>query len=134
MKVRRIRKAFTLVEILIVVVILGILAAIVVPQFTQAANEARQGNTATQISTLENQFELFRARTGAYPTVAQLNTDSANAAFAGMGWGPMIDGDYIKEPPVNPYNDATSVAAAAAVGNGWIYDEATGDLDPDNVP
>jgi prepilin-type N-terminal cleavage/methylation domain-containing protein len=47
-------KGFTLVEILIVVVILGILAAIVVPQFTNAANEARGGNVATQESTVES--------------------------------------------------------------------------------
>ena len=52
-------KGFTLVEILIVVVILGILAAIVVPQFTNAANEARGGNVATQESTVESQLELI---------------------------------------------------------------------------
>ncbi|MBX3362554.1 MAG: prepilin-type N-terminal cleavage/methylation domain-containing protein [Phycisphaeraceae bacterium] len=57
MNVRRtVKRGFTLVEILIVVVILGILAAIVVPQFTNAANEARGGNTATQESTIENRF------------------------------------------------------------------------------
>ncbi len=60
-------KGFTLVEILIVVVILGILAAIVVPQFTNAANDARQGNVETQTSTLQNQIELFAAQnSGAY--------------------------------------------------------------------
>lgn len=136
MKVNRKRnRGFTLVEILIVVVILGILAAIVVPQFTTAANEARNGNTATQISTLENQLELFQARTGAYPTLAELQADSTvHDEFEGLGWGPLIDGDYIKEPPVNPYNDSTSVAAADAPGVGWIYDAATGSLEPGDVP
>ena len=69
-------KGFTLVEILIVVVILGILAAIVVPQFTNAANEARMGNIRTQTSTLENQIELYAAQnSGAYPTLAELQDD-----------------------------------------------------------
>ena len=52
----RVRNAFTLVEILIVVVILGILAAIVVPQFTNATQDAQAGNIQTQLDTLNNQI------------------------------------------------------------------------------
>ena len=58
----RVRKAFTLVEILIVVVILGILAAIVVPQFTSATQDAMAGNLQDQLTTLNNQLELYKAR------------------------------------------------------------------------
>ena len=132
MHVRRTSKkasGFTLVEILIVVVILGILAAIVVPQFTTAADEARGGNVATQQSTLQQQIELFRARTGAYPTLAELQADSADADFAGLSWGPLVDGDYIKEPPVNPFNQSTTIAAAAAAGVGWVYTVAHGEIE-----
>ena len=64
---RHVRKAFTLVEILIVVVILGILAAIVVPQFTNATQDAQAGNIKAQLSTINQQVELFKARTNAYP-------------------------------------------------------------------
>lgn len=125
-------KGFTLVEILIVVVILGILAAIVVPQFTNAANEARTGNVLTQTSTLENQIELFAAQNnGNYPDLV------AN------GWDVLIDGNYIKEAPVNPFAtagneealtamnvaDADAADAAAAAGDGsqgWFYDNSNG--------
>lgn len=133
MHVRRTSKkasGFTLVEILIVVVILGILAAIVVPQFTTAADDARNGNVATQESTLQQQIELFRARNGAYPTLAELQADEtlASVDFTGQQWGALIDGSYIKEPPANPFNGSTTVAAAAAAGVGWVYDVATGDI------
>ena len=47
--VRNIRSGFTLVEILIVVVILGILAAIVIPQFTNATQDAQGGNLKAQL-------------------------------------------------------------------------------------
>jgi general secretion pathway protein G len=135
-------KGFTLVEILIVVVILGILAAIVVPQFTNAANEARQGNVETQTSTLENQLELYAAQNnGVYPTIAQLNADPANGST--NGWSVMIDGNYIKEAPQNPFSAAanfTLVTVSAAANStaadteanagdgtqGWYYNPNTG--------
>ena len=54
------RSGFTLVEILIVVIILGILAAIVIPQFTGASQDARKSNLASQVQTLKSQIELYR--------------------------------------------------------------------------
>ena len=127
-------KGFTLVEILIVVVILGILAAIVVPQFTNAADDARNGNVRTQTSTLENQIELYAAQNGgSYPTLAELQAD----------WGVLVTGGFIKEMPKNPFapaannTDVTTMTAAnsaaadavAAAGDGtegWFYDASTG--------
>lgn len=99
MQVRNYRRnrAFTLVEILIVVVILGILAAIVVPQFTNAANDARGGNVTTQLQTLNNQTELFAARNnGEYP---DFDTDGWGDDATG---GTMIGDDYLKTAPNNP--------------------------------
>lgn len=105
-------QAFTLVEILIVVVILGILAAIVVPQFTNAADEARNGNVVTQQRTLENQLELYRARNnGSYPEVATM-------------WQDLIDGGYIKAAPANPLftgADKTTVGASGGT-TAWFWD------------
>jgi prepilin-type N-terminal cleavage/methylation domain-containing protein len=112
-RMRKRNRGFTLVEILIVVVILGILAAIVVPQFTNAANDARDGNIATQESTLQNQVELFQAREGAYPD------------FDADGWDTMIAGGYIKEAPVNPYNGLSAVGAAGDDDIGWEWDGDT---------
>ena len=110
MNVRRTaKKAFTLVEILIVVVILGILAAIVVPQFTNATQDAQGGNLKAQLDTLNNQIELFHARTNAYPD------------FATNGWQQMIDGGYIKAEPKNPVNGATTVVSSPAAADGWVW-------------
>lgn len=138
MHVRRMNRrngAFTLVEILIVVVILGILAAIVVPQFTSAANEARDGNLATQQSTITNQLELWAARNnGVYP---DLETD---------GWDDMVEENYFKSAPVNPFTGTSSVenstdpedAATAAAPTqgavGWYYNSATGVIRGNTFP
>jgi len=129
----RLKKAFTLVEILIVVVILGILAAIVVPQFTNATQDAQTGNLRAQIKSLQNQIELFKARTNAYPTIAQMNANPAGGSTETRGWGALIDGGYVKNAPRNPAAAAATnfVVVAGTAGSasaGWHYVEASGTL------
>lgn len=120
MRSRRRSKGFTLVEILIVVVILGILAAIVVPQFASATADAQAGNIKAQIKSVQNQIELYKARNNQYPPLATLFAD-------------LVAGGYIKAPPVNPACPGTtaqrqSCAAAAGANVAWVYVAATGDF------
>jgi general secretion pathway protein G len=63
-----VKRGFTLIEILIVVVILGILAAIIVPQFTNAAQDAGVSSARSQLQTMRSQIELYRVQNnGAVP-------------------------------------------------------------------
>src|SRR5438876_3332757 len=57
---RTVKRGFTLVEILIVVIILGILAAIVIPQFTNASQDARKNSLTSQLQTIRSQLELYK--------------------------------------------------------------------------
>ena len=58
------KTGFTLVEILIVVIILGILAAIVIPQFSNASNDARMSNLQSTVQTLRSQIQLYKLQHG----------------------------------------------------------------------
>lgn len=119
----RIRKAFTLVEILIVVVILGILAAIVVPQFTTATQDAQGGNIQTQLSTIQQAMELYKAKNNSYADI------SAN-------WDALVQGGYLKAAPKNPVTGSELVATGAlqtggqitggAATDGWQWDDVNG--------
>jgi len=131
---RRTSKAgFTLVEILIVVVILGILAAIVVPQFTNASNEAVKGAIQSQLQTINSQMELYRVRNqGAYPSEVE---DSGFLGEDNEGWGTLVGGEYLKEIPVNGYTGDGLITAGTeedAMGEdrtsdtGWFFQD-----DPD---
>jgi len=116
---KTVKRAFTLVEILIVVVILGILAAIVVPQFAKAADDARGGNVQTQLSTIQNAIELYRARVGSYPDMSDWGdliggTDNADGTFTAVAG----ETQYLKEIPRNP--------AEQTDGNEYLVDEGTG--------
>ncbi len=91
---------FTLVEILIVVVILGILAAIVIPQFTQASTEARESSLASNLQTMRSQIELYKIQhSDVWPDVTDLASFEADMCTQGAdGFGP-----YLLKLPVNPF-------------------------------
>ena len=80
-RTRSARSGFTLIEILIVVVILGILAAIVVPQFTNAADDASISSARTQLQSMRSQIELYYSQNGSYPADATWSTDLNNGGY-----------------------------------------------------
>ena len=106
------RRAFTLIEILIVVVILGILAAIVIPQFTDASTQATESSVRSQLQTIRAQLELYKVQNNdVYPDLV------ANQ------WVDMTANDYLQSAPKNPMQaNSTTVAAAPAAGVGWVWD------------
>jgi general secretion pathway protein G len=122
------KTGFTLVEILIVVIILGILAAIVIPQFTNASTEARWSSTASLLQTLRSQIELYKLQHG--DELPDLVTDwtplTGTTTFGANTYGP-----YMQQTPKNPMNgfnvvmDGTTGAGPSGT-QGWIYDYNAG--------
>jgi general secretion pathway protein G len=125
--IARVRRGFTLIEILIVVVILGILAAIVIPQFTDASFEASVSSLQTQLQTVRSQIELYNVQNPATPyDAAGFGDDGAGAQEGNIAnfWNALVQGDYLQTAPRNPLqNGSSTVAAAAAGGVGWVWDD-----------
>ncbi len=147
-------KGFTLVEILIVVIILGILAAIVIPQFSSASDDARQSALVSDLQTLRSQLELYKVQhLDYYPDVHSLTagvawvpdtgalasrlsgTTDMYGQVAGTDFGP-----YLQKIPTNPFapsavNDTIRVdgAAAGTAAAGWRFDTTTGQIAPDDA-
>lgn len=65
---RNTSKGFTLIEIMVVVVILGILAATIIPQFIGTTHEAKAGTAKANIAELESDLERFHIHMDRYPT------------------------------------------------------------------
>ena len=121
------KPAFTLIELLIVVVILGIIAAIVVPQFTIATDDARLSTLRTNLATVRSQLQLYKLEhKDNFPTdnttfEAQLTAKTDAAGAAGTDYGP-----YLMMIPENPFTGtrvitATKVDAGGANKSAWYY-------------
>src|SRR6476469_7627645 len=124
--------AFTLIEILIVVVILGILAAIVIPQFSNAAHSARENTLKDDLRYLRTQIVVFKAQHGdaapgypnadkkatptwdPFPSQMTLYTNSkSDTSTSGGAAHPF--GPYLQKIPANPL---TGVVKVLVITNG----------------
>ena len=115
------RKGFTLIEILIVVIILGILAAIVIPQFTNASKEAKQSSLVTMVQSLRSQIALYKLQhndnlpgyvsTGAAALVSGDPAVIGDPATANSFWAQMTQ-----------FSDLTGATKATKdTMNGFVY-------------
>ncbi len=108
----------TLIEILVVVAILALLAALVVPQYTNVHSASAESSVRRQLQILRHQIEYYRARhDGVSPDLSSTWTD-------------LLAADMLLSPPVNLFNKSTVVDTAAAPGVGWVWrPTASGDSD-----
>ncbi len=149
-------RGFTLVEILIVVIILGILAAIVIPQFTDASTEAQKSSVSSTLQTIRSQIELFKVQhgdtvpgltdntTGAtawevmlkYSATGVTANGDANLKTAKDTASGAIYGPYMQSPPLNPMNGKNGITVyktadglpTKATDCGWVYNTVSGEV------
>jgi general secretion pathway protein G len=137
------RAGFTLVEVLIVVVIMAILAATIIPQFSDSTKDAKVNTSKFNLHTIRSQIELFKSQhDGKAPTALNDLTLKTNAAGATGTTAAHVYGPYLQELPTNPFTNSATVAAAAAnpptaasgtATAGWLYHAATGGVWIDNA-
>ncbi len=137
------KRGFTLVEILIVVVILGILAAIVIPQFTEASTEAKLSSLCSDLQTVRSQIELYKvqhndklpgAGTATFTQAMIGYTDIAGAVWGDGSTGTKY-GVYLQQIPTNPFNQLATINEDGTIGDnahGWEFNTTTGDFRADD--
>ena len=131
------RRGFTLVEILIVVIILGILAAIVIPQFSNASQLSRANSLRGQLQILRSQIQFYKVQhNDILPNLitsqwAQMQgTTNVGGTLDNTATG--IFGPYVNKVPVNELNSLSTIAAAPGANVGWVYNAATGQITATN--
>jgi general secretion pathway protein G len=103
-QIRSHRSGFTLIELLLVLVILGVLAAIVVPKFSGRTEQARITAAQSQISTFSTALDAFEVDNGYYPRGKSGLSDLVVAPRDAQSWrGPYLQKDIPNDPWGNAY-------------------------------
>jgi len=133
-RARAASRAFTLVEILIVVVILGILAALVIPQFSSAAATTRENSIRMDLNRIRSQIEIYRQQhTSTPPSLANFANQMTMATndagqTAAVGTAGYRYGPYIMSVPNNPNTNTRTVTNGEVGTSAWYYNEDTGEF------
>lgn len=132
------KQGFTLVELLVVIVVLAVLAAIVLPKFMNSGTRSKESALKSDLKLLRNAISLFQADTGAYPKslsdlaatsapATGMDSAGADATITAGDWhGPYIDsvpkdpitkGDFTYGTTSPNVGKVTSGSAATASDN-----------------
>jgi len=140
-------KAFSLVEVLIVVVLLAILAAVATPKFFNATKQAKTGLLADDLRVIRSQIQVFQSQHNhvppGYPDCDRSQAPTEQAFVEQMTMATTADGQvapagtpgydfgpYFREVPANPFNEKSSIQIipddqeVPDIGDdshGWIY-------------
>jgi len=119
------RAAFSLVELVVVVLIIGILAAIAAPRMFDTAGNARDAATKASLGIVRDSIELYKSQNGSYPPAATLSTAIR----------PYMKGTFPSVQTTLATNQNNTVVASAAdpitvvAGTaGWAYNQSTGEF------
>ncbi len=113
-------QGFTIVELLIVIVVIGILALLVITTYSGIQAKARNSKRSTDVSTIQTQLEAFYSQNGYYPSLTDINSASwLSTNMKSLDTGALID-------PSNATQSKTLLAAPALKSYAYAVKDSSG--------
>ncbi|MCG3137010.1 MAG: hypothetical protein HJJLKODD_00851 [Phycisphaerae bacterium] len=127
--------AFSLVELVIVIVIIGILAAIAIPRYSSATDSAQLQQARANARTIQKALDLFMAEHSSYPFPGCVDETTCSASLCAELENGLLEPEYLKALPQNPlYPPAVepgfSVELESCFGPGGYWLAKWNDGDP----
>lgn len=139
------RNAFTLIEVLIVVIIMALLAATIIPQFSTSTTDAKKSSLSFNLHTMRSLIEMYKVHHNAKPPefakFADQMTKATDITGATTGTN-LIYGPYLQgQIPANPFNGLNTLVEFTTTTDptgpsgtgGWLYNATTGNFFPNNA-
>lgn len=117
------RTGFSLVELVVVVLIMGILAAVAAPRMFDKMTESRENATKQSLAVLRSAIELYKLENGSYP--ADPASDLENHVIKGPFPSPAVLSDGNSDVKDTPTADPLVVTTDDA---SWVYNSKTGEI------
>lgn len=119
------RRGFTLVELTVVVLIIGIIATIAAPKFFDSLADAKDNSAVSNLATIRNAIELYKANNAAYPGTDEASFKAAVETLLQNGFPTCPVGN--KDATVEFVGTGTDPLAVTGVKS-WIYNRNTGEF------
>jgi prepilin-type N-terminal cleavage/methylation domain-containing protein len=125
-------KGFTLIELMIVVAIIGILAAIAIPRFAQMLEKSREGSTKGNLGALKSAASIYYGDTqGLWPTTVNTNSVYAFSRYLDNVSPVKVTGSFVAgaaSPAGAKVTSTTMSSVPTASSTGWLYDSSFGNV------